>query len=452
MPGSIPVSPQRPPVVLLGGGPIAVPVARSLAGAGVFVHALGFSLDPVRASRACGKFVDLGAGEGVADRWVDWLDGRNAAGAIVFPCNDDGLEVVANHRSSLTERGYLFIPTNDDVVRAMLDKLRTYELAQAAGVRTPRHVVMGPDDDLGALGAEFDFPLALKPRHGHVFARHFGLRHKAFVVHDQAELEAAQDQVRRFQLDVLVTEIVPGPEDTYHSYYTYIDPDGIPLFDFSKRKLRQFSPGFGLGTAHLVDRDERTIELGRQLLTGMGLRGLACVEFKTDVRDGDLTLIECNPRFTAGHELVRHAGIDLGLLAYNRVVGLPDPPLDHYRTGLRMWHPIEDLRGFVAYRRRGELTFGRWMRTVLHHQHFPIFSWQDPLPTLFSLSRFVLPRSVLRRLIANREATELDVARTSAPAVELVEVATDQTSAATTASATSEVLPAADSARSRRKS
>jgi D-aspartate ligase len=449
---SISIRDQRPPVVLLGGGPIAVPVARSLAGAQVFVYALGHYLDPVRASRACGRFIDLGAGEGVSDRWLDWLDGRNAAGAVVFACNDDGLELVANHRSVLTERGYRFIPTNDDVVLAMLDKLRTYELAQAAGVRSPRHVVMGPDDDVGGVGAAFGFPLALKPRHSHLFTRVFGLRRKAFVVNDHAELEAAHDELRRFQFDVLVTEIVPGPEDTYRSYYTYVDPAGEPLFDLSKRKLRQFLPGFGLATAHVIERDERTIELGRQFVTGVGIRGLACVEFKEDVRDGELTLIECNSRFTAGYELVRHAGIDLGLLAYNRVVGLPDPPLLHYRTGVRMWHPIEDVRGFLAYRRRGELTFGRWLRSVLHRQHFPMFSWQDPLPTVFSLSRFVWRPFVSRRLIGTSRSPEVDVSRTSAPAVEVVDAAPDPTSAATTASATSEVLAAADSARSRRKS
>ena len=120
------------------------------------------------------------------------------------------------------------------------------------------------------------------------------------------------------------------------------------MFDLTTRKLRQFEPGFGLGTCQLTDRDERTIELGPKFVTKIGIGGLANVEFKEDARDGGLTLIECNSRFTLVHQLVRHAGIDLGVLAYNRVVGLPDPPLDRYRTGVRIWHPIEDVRGFVA--------------------------------------------------------------------------------------------------------
>jgi D-aspartate ligase len=380
---------ERPPAVLLGGGPIAVPVARSLARAQVFVHALGFVLDPVRASRACGQFVDLGAGAGVQQRWLDFLDGRNAAGGVILPCNDDGLELVARHRASLTERGYQPIAANDEVVLALLDKLRTYELAEAAGVRSPRRALVRPRDDIGVVGTGFGFPLALKPRHSHLFARHFGMRQKAFVVDDMAELVAAHERLSSLELDVLAMEIVPGPDHNHHSYYTYVD-GGQPLFDLTKHKLRQFPPRFGLTTYHVVDRDERTIELGRRFVTMVGVRGLACVEFKEDVRDRELTLIECNSRFTAGHEIVRHAGIDLGLLAYNRVVGLPDPPLARYRTGVRMWHPIEDVRGFFRYRRRGDLTGRSWWRSLVHRQHFPLFSWKDPFPTFLSLSRFLV--------------------------------------------------------------
>ena len=117
--------PELPPAVLLGGGLIAVPVARSLARAHVFVNALGFALDQVRASRACGRFVDLGTGEGVQERWLDFLDGSNAAGGVILPGNDDGLQLVARHRKILTERGYRPIVANDQATLAMLDKLRT---------------------------------------------------------------------------------------------------------------------------------------------------------------------------------------------------------------------------------------------------------------------------------------------------------------------------------------
>jgi predicted ATP-grasp superfamily ATP-dependent carboligase len=226
-------------------------------------------------------------------------------------------------------------------------------------------------------------------------ARHALMTEKVFHATTAEELAAHATRVRSLRLDMLVTEIVPGPEDAYHSYYAYIDQAGAPVVEATKHKLRQFPVGFGLATYHVTEMDDETIEVGRRFCSGLGARGLVCVEFKRHARDGRLTLIECNSRFTAANELMRHAGLDLALLAYNRAVGLPDPPRGRFRTGVRMWHPVEDTRAFLVSRRRGETTFLRWVGSLLHRQHFPLFSWRDPMPSLVSNAR--LPRRALGR-------------------------------------------------------
>jgi D-aspartate ligase len=384
-----------PPAILLGGGPIALPVARSLAAAGVRVCALGTTTDPVRHSRAAAEFVDLGSGEGVQDRWLEWLQGRNGEGGVLLPCNDDALELVARQRPTLMGLGYRPVEANDEVVLALLDKHETYTRARAIGVASPRTALVGPETDLSEATEGIAFPLALKPRHSHLFARHFGVGTKVFVAHDVDELAAHAGRMRALGIEMLVTEVIPGRDDDYHSYYTYVDAAGEPLFDLTKNKLRQYPVGFGLSTYHLIDRNEETIEVGRRFAAGMGIRGVMCAEFKRDARDGRLKLIECNHRFTAACEIVRHAGIDLALLAYNRAVGRPDPPLNSYRTGVTMWHPVEDARAVASLRRNGELTMRAWLRSLARPQHFPMFSWRDPKPSLVSISRF--PRRALRR-------------------------------------------------------
>jgi predicted ATP-grasp superfamily ATP-dependent carboligase len=146
----------------------------------------------------------------------------------------------------------------------------------------------------------------------------------------------------------------------------------------------------------MIDHREEVIELGRRLLVGAGVRGVANVEFKRDARDGQLKLIECNLRFTAANELVRHAGIDLAALAYARVTGRPDPPLSGYRAGVRLWNPLPDVRSLVAHRRQGDLTVARWIASLLRPLHLPLWSWRDPGPSI----RVVARRT--RRLVARR--------------------------------------------------
>jgi predicted ATP-grasp superfamily ATP-dependent carboligase len=130
---------------------------------------------------------------------------------------------------------------------------------------------------------------------------------------------------------------------------------------------------------------EDVIEAGVRLVKGIGLRGVAVPEFKLDRRDGQWKLIEVNHRFTGSLDLTRHCGIDMARVAYDRLAGRPVELPDGYRTGVTQWNPIEDVRALLDYRRDGELTVPRWIRSVARRQHFPMMRMDDPMPTVASL-------------------------------------------------------------------
>jgi D-aspartate ligase len=364
---------------MLGGLGGTLSVTRSLARAGIRVYVLGDSSSPARFSRHCHSFVDLGTEAGVHDRWLEWLE-RGPRGAVVLTCHDDGLELVATRRDWLVERGYLPPEADDEVLLAMLDKQRTYELARQVGVPAPRTWAVTTPADLDAVGEDISYPCALKPRHSHLYVRSFDA--KLVTVGSEPELRAELARTSAAGLEMIVTEVIPGRHDQHFSYYTYLDGAGEPLFHFTKRKLRQYPAGWGLGCYHGVDWNPEVAELGLRLLQAIGVRGLATPEFKRDSRDGLLKLIEVNHRFTAANELVRAAGIDLALIAYNRAVGRPTPGLNGYRRGGHLWYPLQDARAFVAYRRRGELTTREWLRSLARRQHPALFAWDDPLPSV----------------------------------------------------------------------
>jgi hypothetical protein len=116
--------------------------------------------------------------------------------------------------------------------------------------------------------------------------------------------------------------------------------------------------------------------------------------------------------FTFATELVHHSGVDLARIAYSRALGLPVEPVKEYRVEARMWHPIEEARSALVVRRVGELTLRRWLRSVSHRQHFPLWSWRDPVPSLHSLSRLrpkvcVCPSAEIRiRQLRRRHSAE----------------------------------------------
>jgi D-aspartate ligase len=369
------------PAIVLGGELPGLSVARSLGRAGVRVYALGEAAwDPVSASRYCAEFVDLGGKEGAVERWLAWLEG-GPRGAVIMPTSDEAVALVAGNRARLVELGYRPFEANDEVALAMLDKGRTYELARQVGIPVPRTVILRAGDDVDATVGDIGFPSALKPLHSHLFSIHFGVRKKVWIVRDRRELEEILERMHALDLEMLLTEIVPGGDDRICTYYTYLDADGEPLFAFTRNKVRQYPPQFGIGCYQVTRWMPDVVELGRRFMQGIGLRGFAAFEVKRSTRDERWYLMECNHRLTTATELARRAGIDLGLFTYDRILGRPGPPVASFREGVRMWNVIEDTRSFLASRRSGELSFARWVGSLLHPQHFPIFSWDDPRPS-----------------------------------------------------------------------
>src|SRR4051794_16588511 len=388
-----------PPAVTLGGSPIAISVVRSLARHGVAVYSLGSPHAPARNSRHSAGFVPLGLGPGVQDRWLEWLD-DGPRGAAIIPCSDDGVELVARNRPRLLELGYLPVEADDEVLLAMQDKERTYELARATGIATPRTRHVRSHEELDAAVADFDFPCALKPLHSHRFAYHFGIDKKVFLVPDRGELDRRFAELRELGLELMLTEIIPGGDHELPAYYSYLDEQNQPLFHFTTRKIRSRPVNFGLGCYRIVEWHPDVAELGLRFFQAVGLRGLGHVEFKRDARDGTLKLIECNPRLTGPTELLRRAGLDLPLFTYNRLIGRPAEGGGPYRMGLRLWHPVEDTRACLTHHRRGHLSVRAWIRSLMHRKHFPVFRWDDPLPTLMFHARWfaTVARRRLRRL------------------------------------------------------
>jgi predicted ATP-grasp superfamily ATP-dependent carboligase len=262
----------------------------------------------------------------------------------------------------------------------MLNKLTTYQAGLAAGVPTPRFGLAPTREELLRLKDEFVYPLLVKPLYTHRSGGRLGRRF--ITAHNFDELLAAHQTADDAEVETLLLEMIPGPDDRLCSYYTYLDEHGNPLLDFTKRVIRRFPTNSGEACYHITDEVPEVRELGLKLFRQVGLRGLANVEFKRDERDGQLKLIECNARFTAANGLVADSGVDLALFVYNRLVGRPQSPPESFVSGMRLWYPIRDFRAFLELRRQGRLTFGRWLASVWHRQTFPFFRWSDPLPAV----------------------------------------------------------------------
>jgi predicted ATP-grasp superfamily ATP-dependent carboligase len=386
---------------VIGGRENAISVARSLGRRGIRVYALNHSRALVRFSRYCKRL--KAAGETQAN-WLAYLLSPwtvKVRGAFLIACSDDGLQLLIENREALLQKGYRLDLCDTNAQATVLDKLRTVEAAARAGVPAPKHWVVESIADVERIRDELSFPLILKPLHAHVFTARFAGR-KYLKARSYQEVHGTIAKMEAAKVPFMLQELIEGPDTLLCSYYTYLDEDLEPQFDFTKAIVRRFPVNEGGATYHVVTRDPEVQEIARRFVKGVGLRGLSVTEFKRDRRDGKLKLIECNGRLSAANNVVMEAGFDLPIWLYNRAVGIPQDPLpSDYRTNLHLWYPVRDFKAFRQLRARGEMTFKGWMRSIRPKgvkKITPFWSWRDPLPSLVEASR--VTRGLLRKVLA----------------------------------------------------
>ena len=150
---------KLPPALIVGGDHGCLSIARSLGSAGIPVYAISPRQSVVRYSRFC-RWIDLPDSNAIGTEvWAAYLLGRQSnhlRGAVLLAASDEAIELIAEHRQSLSEKFTLDL-SNPEAQLCMLDKLCTYRAAQAAGVPTPKFWVANTPEQIVKLEHELVF-------------------------------------------------------------------------------------------------------------------------------------------------------------------------------------------------------------------------------------------------------------------------------------------------------
>lgn len=299
---------------------------------------------------------------------------------------DWDLLLVSRLRERLREH-FRFVVPDSELVEDLVDKARFQELSERLALPVPRAARLAGEVD-PSLDLGLRFPVVVKPLTRHHDVWRPLARGKALALADDAALRSLWEQLAETATDVLVQEMVPGPETKIESYHVYVDAEGVVAGEFTGRKLRTWPRQFGYSTALEITASDEVRELGRDLVTRLRLQGVAKFDFKRD-QDGELKLLEVNPRFNLWHHPGAIAGVNIPALVYADLTGRPRPPTRTARAGVRWCSFAHDAR---AARADG-IGALRWLRWALSCEAKSGFSWRDPLP---------LPRALASRLIGAR--------------------------------------------------
>lgn len=390
--------------IVLGSFETALGIVRALGRSGIKVHVL----DHQRLHAAHSRFatahhcpnpaLDPSGFRGALRALAQSLPSR----PVLYLSADEYIVAVAAHRDEIAEY-CLFNISTTPLLSRISDKLAQVELAIEHGIPVPETMVASNSEDARAVLERIPLPAFIKGRDVVQWRRAFGGTIKGILVETRDELASAIAQALERNVAVIVQEVIPGDATQHMKVSGYVSKSGELLAAFTLRKIRQHPHGFGFGcTVESIENPE-LLALGKAFFQRIGYRGTGSIEFKRDARDGTYKLIELNPRYWQQNSLAERVGMNLPVLEYRDLMGMPVQPLTEFEKGVRwvnLWRDLETARQLW---KSGELTRGVWLRSIGGDRIWSDMSLDDLGPGFWAIRQEFTSRwNRLRRAVGRR--------------------------------------------------
>lgn len=265
---------------------------------------------------------------------------------LIIPSIESTLAVLDEHRIDIEKLSPIASPSSEIINRA-LDKKKTYEIAQSAGVPIPKTAYVSSIAEGLEVCDRFGYPVALKPRGLKVYKKIPGeLDFKVAYASSRKELLEILEKCSETGVYPIIQQFCEGIGICVSTLVS----DGAIQAMFQYRRLRETPITGGVSVVReSMQLDPRLKGYVTDLLKAMDWYGIAMVEFKYNEKQDKYTLMEVNGRFQASTALALHAGVDLPYMVYELFANKNKIFSDGYRTGVKCRWLRGDLKGLEKY-------------------------------------------------------------------------------------------------------
>lgn len=384
------VSKRNAPAIVFSNSVAALGFARSLTGIGVDVYFAAERRCEATFSRRFKECFIIPKLEANTSKYFDFLVRflKRHPFSVVFPGGDNCCLALASIMDRLaieTREGFHFVMPTKEILETLLNKRRFYHSLSKHKISYPPTYFPESSDDVIRISREVDYPVYVKPSLSQVFQDLFHV--KGFVARSQEELVRYCELAARHGVDVLVQEIIPGPDTEIFDINAYFDKEHNPRGLFAYRRNRGWPNGFGMGC--LIESIPLSsvpkVKTVVDYLHGLGYYGLADAEFKRDPRDGELKFLEINPRLWLQNSFPARCGINLNLMAYLDATDAQPIYGGDYETGVKWMNSLKDLRSAAGMFREGRLSLAEWIHSLRGIKDLAYPPTTDLLPCVLNL-------------------------------------------------------------------
>lgn len=389
---------HRVPAIVLGRGPTALGILRSLKLAGIPAYVACPPGDHVSRSRWFRPTPGATPWDGStgAHAW-DILRDMPLPEAVLIAGADDAalwLADLPNHALGMRFRTSTSSRQTQEILQ---DKSRFAALLRDTGIPHPPTFSIESTADIEAIPFDRLDRIFIKPVNSQKFSDVLGV--KGIWVSSKEEMLAEWKRLHSLGFQLMAQEYVPGSAADHYFVDGFREASGRLTGLFARRRSRIYPADFGNSSycqsIPLTDV-QAPVENMTELLEKLDYRGIFSAEFKRDARDGQFRILEVNTRAWTYVEFATRCGVNVCEMAWQDALGLPvTVAATNYPVAagcLDLHRDINSVRTQNAATREPiSAILLQWARAHLHS-----FRFDDPLPGL-SCAWQIMTRHLMRR-------------------------------------------------------
>jgi predicted ATP-grasp superfamily ATP-dependent carboligase len=298
---------------------------------------------------------------------------------VLIPSSDQYITAIARY-SDILQDSYRLSP--GITLQGLLAQKQTqYQLAAKHKFPMPRTRFVHAFEEVNEFIKVTTFPCILKPNHFREWQK-FPAGHplsfqKIFIAGNEKSLLEGYRLASEVNSNVIMQEIIQGDDRSKRVYLSCYNSQSQRIANAMFRELRCDPMGYGPASVSEPVDDPEVDEVCDRFLRNIGYIGVCEIEMKWDSRDGQVKLIEVNPRLSGGGDAAPYAGVDLPWIHYLDLIGQSVQPVSP--NGKQFKHVVlrADANAIPAYRKAGLITWREILRSYRPPLAFYDLDWKD---------------------------------------------------------------------------
>jgi predicted ATP-grasp superfamily ATP-dependent carboligase len=307
---------------------------------------------------------------------------------VLFCTTDVHVQFVSRNREVL-KRLFEFVLPDHATIDMLMDKRKFYDFAQSHQFSVPKTMCSKNQIDFEKIASIIPYPCIVKPTYRTAYwSKKFPLEKKVIKADSQRELKQKLDDPEALDQPLVFQEWIPGDDQQVYFCLAYIDSEGKFLALFTGKKLRQYPSLTGNTSIAESIRQQKLVDITKELFRTAQCIGLCSLEFKYDALSDSFKITEPTiGRVDLQEGISTQAGLDIPFIAYQDAIKISQPFQSNYRIGLKWINEPFELNAFLTQRRINGYSAGQFFHPYHGQRSFAVMAWDDPKPFLFFLKR-----------------------------------------------------------------